>query len=122
MTECTDGPDMNPIRIPGSANPGNLEEPSEREMPKKMLDMKRRICQLLEWNEMQKYERARDELMKLRESIEKDSFTVAVVGEFSRGKSTFVNALIRQDILPMDVLPETAVLQVVEYAPAVYSF
>lgn len=117
MTECTDGPDMNPIRIPGSANPGNLEEPSEREMPKKMLDMKRRICQLLEWNEMQKYERARDELMKLRESIEKDSFTVAVVGEFSRGKSTFVNALIRQDILPMDVLPETAVLQVVEYAP-----
>jgi len=35
--------------------------------------------------------------------------TVAVVGEFKRGKSTFINALIGHEILPEDVVPTTAV-------------
>lgn len=98
---------------------GNCTIDQERKLPDKMLDMKERINQLLEKIDIQQYERARTELLKLRKSIEEDAFTVAVVGEFSRGKSTFVNALIRKNILPMDVLPETAVLQVVEYAPEI---
>jgi hypothetical protein len=35
-------------------------------------------------------------------------FTVAVVGEFKRGKSTFINALLGAEALPTDVLPCSA--------------
>lgn len=37
--------------------------------------------------------------------VENDSFSVAVVGEFKRGKSTFINALLSQEILPSNILP-----------------
>jgi hypothetical protein len=37
-------------------------------------------------------------------------FTIAVVGEFKTGKSTFVNALLGVDVLPTDVIPATATL------------
>ncbi len=43
------------------------------------------------------------------------SFTVAVVGEFKRGKSTFVNALLGANILPADILPTTATLNRIQY-------
>jgi predicted GTPase len=42
-------------------------------------------------------------------------FTLAVVGEFKRGKSTLINALLGQDILPTDVLPTTATLNRLVY-------
>ena len=47
--------------------------------------------------------------------IEDDSFSVAVVGEFKRGKSTFINALLGQEILPADILPCSATLNRVTY-------
>lgn len=42
-------------------------------------------------------------------------FTVAVVGEFSRGKSTFLNGMIGKDILPVGDLPTTAMLTHIRY-------
>lgn len=42
-------------------------------------------------------------------------FSVAIVGEFRRGKSTFINALLGKSILPSDVLPTTATLNRVTY-------
>lgn len=61
-------------------------------------------------------------MKKSAESIEEtmrkaaeDSFDVAVVGEFRRGKSTLINALLGKDILPSDVLPTTATLNRVTY-------
>lgn len=45
-------------------------------------------------------------------------FTVAVVGEFKRGKSTLINALLGQEILPADVLPCSATLNRVTYGPS----
>ncbi|MHB8440386.1 MAG: dynamin family protein, partial [Acidimicrobiales bacterium] len=36
-------------------------------------------------------------------------FRIAVVGEFKRGKSTLLNALVGLDVLPTGVLPVTAV-------------
>lgn len=47
--------------------------------------------------------------------IEADSFSIAVVGEFKRGKSTFINAILGDEILPADVLPTTATLNRVTY-------
>ena len=42
-------------------------------------------------------------LAEYRQRLTGDGYTVLVVGEAKRGKSTFVNALIGQTILPTDV-------------------
>lgn len=57
----------------------------------------------------------RDALAELAKDIEDDFYTVVVLGEFKRGKSTFVNALLGEDFLPTDVLPETATINAIMY-------
>jgi len=47
--------------------------------------------------------------------VETNAFSIAVVGEFKRGKSTFINALLGREILPADILPTTATLNRVTY-------
>jgi small GTP-binding protein len=42
---------------------------------------------------------------------------VAIVGEFNAGKSTFINAVIGADVAPTGVLPTTATLHHLRYAP-----
>lgn len=49
-----------------------------------------------------------------------DHFEVAIVGEFKRGKSTLINALLGQEVLPADVLPATATLNRVTYSEEPY--
>lgn len=59
----------------------------------------------------------------IRETIEKakdEHFEVAIVGEFKRGKSTLINALLGQEVLPADVLPATATLNRVTYSTEPY--
>lgn len=52
---------------------------------------------------------------EMLDRIERHRFTIAVVGEFKRGKSTLVNALLGEEVLPADVLPTTATLNRVTY-------
>jgi len=47
--------------------------------------------------------------------LEENTFNVAVLGEFKRGKSTLINALLAQDVLPMNVLPCSAALNKITY-------
>ena len=51
----------------------------------------------------------------LYSDIKSDFYTIIVIGEFKRGKSTFINALLNMDILPTNVLPETATINAVMY-------
>ena len=51
----------------------------------------------------------------LLQDINKDVYTIVVLGEFKRGKSTFINALLGKSLLPMDVLPETAAISLLHY-------
>lgn len=53
-----------------------------------------------------------DVLKRLKE----DTFSVAIVGEFKRGKSTLINALLEKDVLPTDVVPTTATINKVAYS------
>lgn len=55
------------------------------------------------------------DMEQLRRSAERERFTVAVVGEFSRGKSTFLNRLLGKEILPEGDLPTTAVMTRLQY-------
>jgi GTP-binding protein EngB required for normal cell division len=52
----------------------------------------------------------------LVEKLEADRFHLVVVGEFNHGKTTFVNALLGADVLPVGVTPTTAVIHHLEYA------
>ena len=58
---------------------------------------------------------AYSKLKEIQNDINDDFFTVVVLGEFKRGKSTFINALIGEDLLPTDVLPETATINALIY-------
>ena len=54
--------------------------------------------------------------LKLRaEQIRADRFRVVVVGEFKRGKSTLLNALLGADVLPQKWSPCTAVVTAIRY-------
>lgn len=55
-------------------------------------------------------------LYALQRDIDKNFFTVVVLGEFKRGKSTFVNALLGTPLLPMNILPETATINAIMYS------
>lgn len=57
------------------------------------------------------------EINSLKEDMQEDFFSVVVLGEFKRGKSTFINALLGEDLLITDVLPETATIQAIIHNP-----
>lgn len=54
-------------------------------------------------------------LLDLKTKLEDDSFKVLVIGEFKNGKSTFINALLGDKILPAYSTPCTAVINEVKY-------
>jgi ribosome biogenesis GTPase A len=49
-------------------------------------------------------------LAAARTRIEEDRFNLVVLGEFKRGKSTLINALLERDVLPVGVVPLTSVV------------
>ena len=53
---------------------------------------------------------------KSLEKVQKEDFKAIVIGEFKRGKSTFINALLGDEILPAFATPCTAVINEVKYA------
>ncbi|HRR81458.1 MAG TPA: dynamin family protein, partial [Planctomycetota bacterium] len=56
-------------------------------------------------------EQCRELMAKLAE----DRFTLAVLGEFKRGKSSLMNAIIGRDLLPTGVLPVTSAITVLKF-------
>lgn len=57
----------------------------------------------------------KEELIQCRQALAQDNFRVVVVGRFSRGKSTFVNALLGRRVLPTSKKPTTAVISKISY-------
>lgn len=45
-------------------------------------------------------------------------FMVVVIGEFNAGKSSFINALLGDDLLPVGITPTTEVIELMRYAEA----
>src|SRR5215467_865660 len=50
--------------------------------------------------------------------LEAERFHLVVLGEFNHGKSTFVNAMLGQDVLPTEITPTTASINHVVHAAA----
>ena len=81
---------------------------------------KREILDILKDSaaEFEKYEITRGELARTNELIEKlenQEITVSVIGQFKRGKSTLVNAILEDKILPVGIVPVTAVVTSIQY-------
>ncbi|MDE2464349.1 MAG: dynamin family protein [Alphaproteobacteria bacterium] len=49
--------------------------------------------------------------------LAEDRFNLAVVGQFSRGKTSLMNAMLGTDRLPMGIVPLTSVITAVQYGP-----
>ena len=82
-----------------------------------ILDTVRETCQLFSKYELTKGELARAE--ELADKLENHKITVSVIGQFKRGKSTLVNAILEDKILPVGIVPVTAVVTTVEYGEKV---
>src|SRR6266508_5827274 len=56
-----------------------------------------------------------DGARSLLKKLSEERFNVVVVGEFKRGKTTFVNALLGADVLPAAVVPLTSIVTAVTW-------
>jgi GTPase SAR1 family protein len=61
------------------------------------------------------FDRDLADLTKAGQNLQQGVFRLMVLGDMKRGKSTFLNALIGENILPSDVNPCTALLTVLRY-------
>ena len=59
-----------------------------------------------------------DSLEKSRDHMKNRVFSVGVMGEFRRGKSTVINALLGRDIVPSDIVPTSATLNCIRWDAA----
>lgn len=55
------------------------------------------------------------DIAELTVRLAEDRFTLAVLGQFKRGKSSLMNAIIGEEILPTGVLPVTSAITVLRY-------
>jgi len=70
---------------------------------------------LLHFVEQRKDEMATGDCRRLLARLAEDRFNLAMVGQFSRGKSSLMNALLGAEKLPTGVLPLTSVITTVAY-------
>lgn len=56
-----------------------------------------------------------DNLSKLSTKVNNDTFKIQVIGSFKNGKSTFINSLLGEDVLPAFSWPTTAVINEIKY-------
>ncbi len=61
----------------------------------------------------------RQRLMDVAQDIRELFFLVVIIGEFNAGKSTFINALLGDDLLPMGITPTTEVIELIKHGDQV---
>ena len=82
-------------------------------MNKPILETIKETCEIFGKYELTKGELARAQ--ELVDKLENQKITVSVIGQFKRGKSTLVNAILQEKILPVGIVPVTAVVTTIEY-------
>jgi GTP-binding protein EngB required for normal cell division len=56
-------------------------------------------------------------LAGVKTKLEEEAFNLVILGQFKRGKSTFINALLGENILPTAIVPLTSVVTILRYGP-----
>jgi GTPase SAR1 family protein len=57
----------------------------------------------------------RDSCLEFKEKLKTDTFNLVVVGQFKRGKTCLINALLGVDLLPVSVIPLTSIVTILVY-------
>ena len=57
-------------------------------------------------------------LQQISNKMTSDNFKIMVMGNFKNGKSTFINALLGQEVLPAFAVPTTAIINELKYGEA----
>lgn len=55
------------------------------------------------------------ELSRIRANLQSEKFRLVILGQFKRGKTTFINAFLGSEVLPTDVIPVTAVITEIQF-------
>ena len=96
----------------GSTYRGNDEEGNAQAELKAVLKQSLDLLGALEFVRPDGYA----ELQAIQDRLSSGQFRLAVLGQFKRGKSTLLNALLGADLLPTDVLPVTAIPTFISHA------
>lgn len=79
------------------------------------LDLAAIVRSLLHTTERRKDDQSISECRRVLARLAEDRFNLAIVGQFSRGKSSLMNALLGAERLPTGILPLTSVITTVTY-------
>lgn len=60
-------------------------------------------------------EEDRRRLLDVADDLRNLFFLVVIIGEFNAGKSSFINALLNDELLPMGITPTTEVIELIKY-------
>jgi hypothetical protein len=96
----------NPVAFVASGDPQGPPENSHGESS---------ILRLAELSEEFAAEQIAADARSVAERVSEGRFYVACIGQFKRGKSTVLNALVGDRVLPTGVVPVTAVPTIVRY-------
>jgi small GTP-binding protein len=58
----------------------------------------------------------RRRLLEVAQDLREAFFLVVIIGEFNAGKSTFINALLGEELLPMGITPTTETIELIRYS------
>ncbi len=88
----------------------------ESEFQKKEYKIHESVIQLQEMIDLLGYDMAlQEQLQECKTLIEEKRYRIAIMGEFKRGKSSLINALLGAKILPANATPTTATINRITY-------
>ena len=82
-------------------------------MPRPALEIAKTAAELFSPFEI--CQREANKARELAEKLENQKVTISVIGQFKRGKSTLVNAILEDEILPVGIVPVTAAVTEIRY-------
>lgn len=82
-------------------------------MNNSIIDIAKQAEDLLNTSEICRAEQTRVKV--LSDKLESQEITVSVIGQFKRGKSTLVNAILGEKLLPVGIVPVTSVVTRIQY-------
>ena len=96
-----------------------IQKNNYEEKKKKVLELNEKFQEIIEKNDVkEKVKQIQKPISGLNnqiENIKKDKFVLMIAGEAKSGKSTFINAYLGEDILPMDVKQCTSSIIEIKY-------
>ena len=100
---------------PMTVNMAPRDDDAAGPAPASEVDGATRLLRLATLGEELSTKRVADEARELAARISEGRFYVACIGQFKRGKSTLINALIGEPVLPVGFIPVTAVPTVIRF-------